>query len=135
MKALLSNSPAGRGQLVKIIITLEPHGIFGSNLPCLYKFTHCPATGMQNGDEASPSIDSTGRGRLENAHSSLTAWYVLVKFCILMHFLKPCRDTGMQNGDKASQRISPADHGQLVKMLITLGHMVYFDQILFNYTF
>ena len=30
-KALLSISPAGRGELVKIPITLEPQGIFGSN--------------------------------------------------------------------------------------------------------
>ena len=30
-EALLSSSPAGHGQLVKILITLEPNGIFGSN--------------------------------------------------------------------------------------------------------
>ena len=29
--ALLSISPAGRGQLVKMLMTLEPHGIFGLN--------------------------------------------------------------------------------------------------------
>ena len=29
--ALLSISSAGRGQLVKMLITLEPHGIFGTN--------------------------------------------------------------------------------------------------------
>ena len=29
--ALLSISPASRGQLVKMLITLGPHGIFGSN--------------------------------------------------------------------------------------------------------
>ena len=28
-EALLSISPAGRGRLLKILITLEPHGIFG----------------------------------------------------------------------------------------------------------
>ena len=28
-EALLSISPAGRGELVKMLITLEPHGIFG----------------------------------------------------------------------------------------------------------
>ena len=27
-EALLSTSPAGRGQLVKMLITLEPHGIW-----------------------------------------------------------------------------------------------------------
>ena len=45
-EALLSISPAGRGHLVKMLITLEP------------------ATGMRNGDEASPSIISVGRGIL-----------------------------------------------------------------------
>ena len=30
--ALLSISPASRGQLVKMLITLGPHGIFGSNI-------------------------------------------------------------------------------------------------------
>ena len=38
-EALLSISPAGRGQLVKILITLEPHGIFGSNFVHLYILT------------------------------------------------------------------------------------------------
>ena len=37
--ALMSISPAGRGQLVKILKTLEPHGIFGSNLAYLYILT------------------------------------------------------------------------------------------------
>ena len=30
-KALLSISPVGRGQFMKMLITLEPHGILGSN--------------------------------------------------------------------------------------------------------
>ena len=45
---------AGCGQLVKMLIILEPHGIF----------RHCPATGMQNGDEALPSIILADRGLL-----------------------------------------------------------------------
>ena len=48
--ALLSMSPVGRGQLVKMLITLEPHGIFGSNFAYLSILTlssHC--TGMQKG--------------------------------------------------------------------------------------
>ena len=36
-EALLSISRAGRGQLVKMLITLEPHGTFGSNLAYLKK--------------------------------------------------------------------------------------------------
>ena len=38
--------PSVRYQLVKILITLEPYGIFG------LIFDSCPTTGMQNGDEA-----------------------------------------------------------------------------------
>ena len=54
-KALLSISPAGQGQLVKMFITLDTHGIhaYGS---CLAYFKHCPATGMQTGDEATGKI-------------------------------------------------------------------------------
>ena len=40
-------------------ITLELHGIFGSN--CVYYcILYCPAAGMRNGDEASPSIILAG---------------------------------------------------------------------------
>ena len=59
---LLSISPASRGQLVKTLITLETHGIMGifrSNFAC-----YCPATGMQNGDDALLSIISASRGHL-----------------------------------------------------------------------
>ena len=34
--ALLSIRPAGRGQLVNMIITLEPHTMFGSNRMLVY---------------------------------------------------------------------------------------------------
>ena len=37
--SLLSISPAGRGQLVKMLITLEPHGIFGSIFAYLFILT------------------------------------------------------------------------------------------------
>ena len=43
---LLSISQAGSGQLVKMIIAHEPHGIFGSHT---YLFQHCPATDILNG--------------------------------------------------------------------------------------
>ena len=48
---------AGRALLLKILITLEPHGMV-----CFYQillasiFLHCPDTGMQNKDQASPSV-------------------------------------------------------------------------------
>ena len=52
---------AGQAILVKILITLEPHGIFSSNFACLY-ILHCLETGMQNKDEASPTISAAGHG-------------------------------------------------------------------------
>ena len=60
-KALQSISPAG--QLVKMLITLEPHGIFGSNFAYLYILTLSNHI-MQSVDEASPSISSAGRSQL-----------------------------------------------------------------------
>ena len=50
-----------RGQLVKMLITFEPLGMFSSNLHA-YLFYHSPSTGMQNGDEALLSIILSGRG-------------------------------------------------------------------------
>ena len=45
---------------VKMLITLEPHGIFGSNFPySLFYFT-----GRQIGDEGLPSIILAGHGLL-----------------------------------------------------------------------
>ena len=35
-EALLSISATSHGQLVKVLITLEPHGIFGSNCILIY---------------------------------------------------------------------------------------------------
>ena len=48
-----------------MLITLEPHStcIFDQILHT-YLFYHCPATGMQNGDDSSPSIISAGQGLL-----------------------------------------------------------------------
>ena len=46
-----------------MLITLEPHGIFGSNFANLFILTF-PATGMQNGDGALSSIILAGQGLL-----------------------------------------------------------------------
>ena len=46
---------AGLALLVKVLITLEPCGSFGS-IFFSYVFYHCPATSMQNSEEASLSI-------------------------------------------------------------------------------
>ena len=56
--ALLSISPTGRGQLVKMLINLGPHGTFVylDQILHTYLFQQCPATCMQNGDEAAEKI-------------------------------------------------------------------------------
>ena len=46
---------AGRALLMKMLITLEPYDMLGSNLYTQI-FQHFPVTGMPNGDEASSSI-------------------------------------------------------------------------------
>ena len=50
---------AGCGQYVKMFITLETYGMFESYFANLLLY-YCPATGMQNGDEALPSIIMAG---------------------------------------------------------------------------
>ena len=62
-KASPSISPAGRGQLVKMLITAESMVYFDQIL-LTYTFLHCLAIGMQNGDEALPSISPAGHGQL-----------------------------------------------------------------------
>ena len=52
------------------LITLEPYGLLGSSFAYLF-FYYCPATGMQNGDEALPSIFLTSQGFFsENGYNS-----------------------------------------------------------------
>ena len=48
---------------MKMLITLVPHGIFGSNFVYLCISTF-PTAGMQNGDEASLSINLAGQALL-----------------------------------------------------------------------
>ena len=40
------------------------HRVYLDQIGIFIRFEHCPATGMQKGDEASPSINSAGRGLL-----------------------------------------------------------------------
>ena len=54
-EALSSIILAGRALLLKMLITLEVYGIFGSNFVYLC-ILNCPATDMKKCDEASPSI-------------------------------------------------------------------------------
>ena len=59
-----------RQQLVKLLITFESHGIFGSNLAYLYILT-LSSHWYANDDKASPSISSDWtRSFSEKAHNS-----------------------------------------------------------------
>ena len=78
---------ACRALLVKMLTTVEPHGIFGSNFVYIYVFYHCPATGIEKGDEASPSIILAGRALLVKMLITLEPHGILssnfVNLCIL----------------------------------------------------
>ena len=52
-----------------------------------YVIQYCVATGMQNSDEGLPSIILARRGILVKMLilNSWTAWYIFIKFCILIH--------------------------------------------------
>ena len=55
-EALPSISLAGRGQLVIMLITHEPHGIrYFDQILLTYTLKHCLATDMHNWDEALPT--------------------------------------------------------------------------------
>ena len=58
-EASLKHHLVGQAFLMKMLITLEPCGIFGSKFvyKCILTF---PAPGMQNGDEASPGLNLAG---------------------------------------------------------------------------
>ena len=55
---------ASYGQLVEMLILLEPDGIFRSHFAYVDLFLHFLDTCMQNDDEALPSIILAGRGLL-----------------------------------------------------------------------
>ena len=73
-------------QLVKMLITLEPRGIFTSNFVYLCTLTlssHYPAKRWQGFAEHHFGRSSSFS---ENAHNSWTLWYNYFKFCLLMYF-------------------------------------------------
>ena len=83
---LLSNCLACCGQLVKILITLKPYGIIGSNCAYFFNFNIVQPLVWKK-TVASVSGASFGQSRYfsKNAHNSWTVWYILIKFCILTH--------------------------------------------------
>ena len=69
-QALPSINLVGHAPLVKMLITLELHGILSSFFTCLY-IIHCLDLGIQNKDEASPSISADYHGYfIKNVHFS-----------------------------------------------------------------
>ena len=58
---LLSSCPACCGQLVKILITVEPYRIFGSNFAYLFILILSIHRGIRNGGGALPSIILAGQ--------------------------------------------------------------------------
>ena len=59
---MLCNCPACCGQLVKILITLEPYGISESNFAFLFILLLSSHPDVQNGDKGLPSINLAGQG-------------------------------------------------------------------------
>ena len=83
-EALLSISLTGCGKLVKMLITLEPHSIFGSNFAYLFIFTfsrHWYAKRWRG-------FVSVDRGHLVKMliNKSWTAWYILIKLYLPIQF-------------------------------------------------
>ena len=81
---------------MKMLITLERLGLLGSifsNFIYLYILTLYSQRYVQIGEEVSPNIILASGARLSvrpsivsvNANKSRTAWYILIKFCILIH--------------------------------------------------
>ena len=76
---------AGQVLLMRMLITLEPDGLFGSNSVYIYVFKHCPATGMKKDEEASPCIILAGKALLVKMFITLGPHsIILFKFCILI---------------------------------------------------
>ena len=84
-KALPSISQAGYSQLMKILITLEPDGMFRSNYSLQFIITYyyyCSDTGMHNGDETSPSIILVSQGLLLKFLTTLEPQSILYTYTV-----------------------------------------------------
>ena len=81
-EGLLSISSTTCGQLVKMPITQEPHGIFRSIFTYLFILT----LSSQWWWGVAMHLFGRPRSFSENAHNSWTAPYILIKCCILLHF-------------------------------------------------
>ena len=81
-EAWLIISPACHCQIEKMLITLEPHGIFGSKFEYLFIFNIVQPLECKNGKHHFGQSMSFS----ENAHNSWTIWYIWIKVCILIYF-------------------------------------------------
>ena len=101
---------AGQAILMRMLLTLEPRDIFGSNFCILIVFELCPATGMQNDDEASPSIILAGRAYLVKMHITLELHVIFVSNFASSYSFTRYRHWAAKQ-DKASSSISVAGYG------------------------
>ena len=83
---LLSNCQACCCQLVKILITLEPYGIFGSYFAHLFILILSSHWYPKRWRGYADHHCGRSMSFSENAQYSWTALYILIKFCILIHF-------------------------------------------------
>ena len=94
-----------------MLITLESHGIFGSN----FVYICCPATGMKKCDEASPIIILAGRALLVKMLITLEPHGIFgsnfAYLCILT-----LSSHWYEKGDEASPSIILAGQALLVRM-------------------
>ena len=113
---LLSIISANCGHLVKMLIN---HMVYLDQMLHTYLFEHCPATGMQNGEEF-----------------LLLNHMVYLDQMLHTYLFEHCPATGMQNGEESLPSIILGGRGILVKMLITLEpHHIFGSNFAFLYIF
>ena len=78
---------SGLWPVSKILMTLEPYGSFGSNF-LKYLFILKMSSHWYTQCRRGFAQHHSGRSRYfsKNAHNPWTAWYILIKICIVIHF-------------------------------------------------
>ena len=102
---------------MKMLITLESHSVFWSNFAYLYILIFSSHWNAKRWRGITEHPSGRPWSVSEKALISWIAWYISIKFCILIHLNIVY---GMQNGDEASPSFSLAGRCQFVKMFITL---------------
>ena len=116
---------------MKMLITLEPFGIFGSNFvyKCIFQRLVCRT--MVRLHRASFWPVKLFLRTCSKLLDGMVYFDKILFADVFQHF--PA--SGMQNGIEASLSNILAGLALLVKMLITLDRMVYFVQIMYTYVF